>query len=72
MAFRRMTREIAARIVDGGGDYILTVKDNQPALHAALHAYFLHLHETDFAAGYVPTYFRTRRSLMSFSADSVL
>jgi predicted transposase YbfD/YdcC len=42
-------KEIAARIVDGGGDYILAVKDNQPTLHAALSDYFLHLHETDFA-----------------------
>jgi predicted transposase YbfD/YdcC len=27
-------REIAGKIVTGGGDYILPVKDNQPALHA--------------------------------------
>jgi predicted transposase YbfD/YdcC len=42
-------KEIARQIVDGGGDYVLAVKDNQPTLHAALQAYFLHLHETDFA-----------------------
>jgi predicted transposase YbfD/YdcC len=42
-------KEIAARIVDGGGDYVLAVKDNQPTLHAAIQAHFLHLHETDFA-----------------------
>jgi predicted transposase YbfD/YdcC len=27
-------KNIAARIVDGGGDYLLAVKENQPALHA--------------------------------------
>jgi predicted transposase YbfD/YdcC len=42
-------KEIAAQIVAGGGDYVLAVKDNQPTLHAALQAHFLHLHETDFA-----------------------
>lgn len=26
-------REIAKKIIDGGGDYVLPVKDNQPALH---------------------------------------
>jgi predicted transposase YbfD/YdcC len=42
-------KEIAAQIVAGGGDYVLTVKDNQPKLHAALHAHFLQLHEAGFA-----------------------
>lgn len=42
-------REIAAKIVEGGGDYVLAVKDNQPTLHAAISDHFLHLHETDFA-----------------------
>ena len=42
-------KEIARQIVDGGGDYVLSVKDNQPTLHGALQDYFLHLHETDFA-----------------------
>jgi predicted transposase YbfD/YdcC len=42
-------KEIARQIVDGGGDYVLSVKDNQPTLYAALQAYFLHLHETNFA-----------------------
>ena len=42
-------KEIAAKIVRGGGDYVLAVKDNQPKLHAALHEHFLHLHESDFA-----------------------
>ena len=42
-------KEIARQIVDGGGDYVLAVKNNQPALHTAISDYFLHLHETDFA-----------------------
>ncbi len=42
-------KEIAQKIVDGGGDYVLTVKDNQPSLHAAIHQHFLRLHETGFA-----------------------
>jgi predicted transposase YbfD/YdcC len=33
-------KEIAQMIVDGGGDYILAVKDNQPTLHADLQAAF--------------------------------
>ena len=31
-------REIAKKIVDGGGDYVLPVKDNQPALHQKVKA----------------------------------
>jgi predicted transposase YbfD/YdcC len=34
-------KEIAQTIVDGGGDYILAVKDNQPTLHAELQAAFV-------------------------------
>jgi predicted transposase YbfD/YdcC len=33
-------KDIAEAIVVGGGDYILAVKDNQPTLHAAMHAAF--------------------------------
>src|SRR6202021_3911772 len=33
-------KEIAAAIIDGGGDYILTVKDNQPTLKAEIEACF--------------------------------
>jgi predicted transposase YbfD/YdcC len=33
-------KEIAARIVDRGGDYVLTVKDNQPTLRAAIETAF--------------------------------
>ena len=42
-------REIAAQIVDGGGDYLLAVKENQPTLYTAMSDHFMHLHETDFA-----------------------
>ncbi len=33
-------REISSRIVAGGGDYLLPVKENQPALLADLRAAF--------------------------------
>jgi predicted transposase YbfD/YdcC len=33
-------KEIAQAIVAGGGEYILAVKDNQPTLHAEIHAAF--------------------------------
>lgn len=42
-------KEIAAQIVEAGGDYVLAVKDNQPKLRAALEEHFNQLHETDFA-----------------------
>jgi len=38
-------KETAAQIVAAGGDYVLSVKDNQPTLHAALQEHFLNLHE---------------------------
>jgi predicted transposase YbfD/YdcC len=41
-------KEIAARIVAGGGDYILAVKDNQPHLHEDIDDAFLAAMETDF------------------------
>jgi predicted transposase YbfD/YdcC len=34
-------REIAQKIVTGGGDYVLAVKDNQPNLHEAIREFFL-------------------------------
>ncbi len=40
-------KEIAKKIVNGGGDYVLAVKDNQPALCTALEAFFLDRHEQD-------------------------
>jgi predicted transposase YbfD/YdcC len=33
-------KDIAKKIVDGGGDYVLAVKDNQPTLYAAVEAVF--------------------------------
>ncbi len=42
-------KEIAAKIVAGGGDYILPVKDNQPHLHQDIDAGFMAALETDFA-----------------------
>lgn len=38
-------KEIAQQIVAGGGDYVLSVKDNQPALHQAIAEFFLARHE---------------------------
>jgi len=35
-------REIAARIVEGGGDYVLALKANQPLLHEEVVQYFDH------------------------------
>src|SRR4051812_3744609 len=42
-------KEIAARIVAGGGDYILAVKDNQPHLHQDIDDSFMAAMEDDFA-----------------------
>lgn len=42
-------KEIAREIVEGGGDYVLAVKENQPKLHAAIAEHFDQLHETEFA-----------------------
>lgn len=42
-------KEIARQIVAGGGDFVLTVKDNQPKLHAAVRDYFLGHRERDLA-----------------------
>ena len=42
-------KDIAAKIVAGGGDYVLTVKDNQPTLLDDIRDSFLQAHETDFA-----------------------
>jgi len=42
-------KEIAAKIVERGGDYVLTVKDNQPALFAEIQDCFEKALEQDFA-----------------------
>lgn len=40
-------KQIAKAIVNGGGDYTLAVKDNQPTLRAALESFFDDRHEQD-------------------------
>jgi predicted transposase YbfD/YdcC len=42
-------KEIAAQIIQGGGDYILAVKENQPHLHEDIDTCFTVALETDFA-----------------------
>jgi predicted transposase YbfD/YdcC len=42
-------KEIVRQIVDQKGEFVLAVKNNQPKLYQFLQAYFLHLHETEFA-----------------------
>jgi predicted transposase YbfD/YdcC len=42
-------KDIAAKIVAGGGDYVLTVKDNQPSLLSDIQDGFIQAHDTDFA-----------------------
>lgn len=42
-------KEIAQQIVEGGGDYVLAVKDNQLKLHEALQEQFIELHESGAA-----------------------
>jgi predicted transposase YbfD/YdcC len=42
-------KAIAAKIVERGGDYVLTVKDNQPALLTAIQECFNQAINTDFA-----------------------
>ena len=38
-------KDIAAQIVDGGGDYVLAIKDNHPTLHKAMSEHFDQVHE---------------------------
>ena len=40
-------KEIAKKIIKGGGDYVLAVKDNQPKLHDAIQDFFLQCHENN-------------------------
>ena len=46
-------KEIAKKIKEAGGDFVLAVKDNQPTLHQAIQEYFLKAMENDFES--VPT-----------------
>ncbi len=41
-------KAIAKKIVEGGGDYVLAVKENQPKLYQAIQAYFQAQMEDDF------------------------
>jgi predicted transposase YbfD/YdcC len=41
-------KEIAKKIKDDGGDYVLAVKDNHPKLYLALQTFFLEAMEDDF------------------------
>ena len=49
-------KAIAAKIVAGGGDYILTVKDNQEHLRADIEACFIHAYDNDFHGVRYETY----------------
>jgi predicted transposase YbfD/YdcC len=49
-------KEIAAKIVEKGGDYLLTVKDNQPTLFAEIQDTFQEALEQDFAGLQYDTY----------------
>jgi predicted transposase YbfD/YdcC len=40
-------KAIAKKIINGGGDYVLAVKDNQPTLSEAIQSFFLERHEQD-------------------------
>ena len=40
-------KEIAKKVVAGGGDYVLAVKNNQPTLSKAIQSFFLDRHEHD-------------------------
>ena len=42
-------KEIARTIVNGGGDFVISVKDNQPTLREAIEAYFARHLERDLA-----------------------
>lgn len=42
-------KDIAKDIVEGGGDFVIAVKDNQPKLRAALEEHFVQQLECDFA-----------------------
>lgn len=40
-------KEIARKIIKGGGDYVLAVKNNQPKLYQAIEKFYIKLHESD-------------------------
>ena len=52
-------KEIARQIIDGGGDYVLAVKDNQPKLAEAISSFFLERHENEDLHEYGCRQYRT-------------
>lgn len=44
-------KEIARKIIAGGGDYVLAIKGNQPKLHTAIADHFNELHESECFGG---------------------
>jgi predicted transposase YbfD/YdcC len=40
-------KEIARKIIKGGGDYVLAVKNNQPKLYEAVEKFYINRHEND-------------------------
>jgi predicted transposase YbfD/YdcC len=40
-------KEIARKIIKGGGDYVLAVKNNQPKLYEAIEEFYIKRHESD-------------------------
>jgi len=40
-------KEIARKIINGGGDYVLAVKNNQPKLYEAVEEFYIQRHEND-------------------------
>jgi predicted transposase YbfD/YdcC len=52
---------IAEEIINGGADYVLAVKDNQPTLHAGIAAHFLDHMEDDFTRVKVSRHETTER-----------
>ena len=42
-------KEIARDIVEGGGDFVIALKDNQPTLREAVETYFAEHLERDLA-----------------------
>ena len=39
-------KQIAKQVVDGGGEYVLSIKDNPLTLHAVIDAHFVRIHES--------------------------
>lgn len=55
-------KNIAQQIIDGGGDYVLALKGNHPNLLEAVHAFFNHHLEDEFAHHPVSRYEESEKS----------